>query len=78
MHQINLNDALFEDVQRRATAAGFANVDDYVADLLVQGGNGETPNLDQFFTPERMAAVEEALADAALATRVLRHKFEPI
>ena len=63
MHQINLSDQLYQDVQRRAAEAGFSNVDDYVADVLSHDPRGETPNLDYFFTPERLALIDESLAD---------------
>ncbi|HEY1784874.1 MAG TPA: hypothetical protein VGG30_04965 [Pirellulales bacterium] len=65
MHQVNLNDQLYQDVQRRAAEAGFTNVDDYVADVLSHDLNEETPNLDHFFTPERMAQIDQSLASAA-------------
>jgi hypothetical protein len=32
--------------------------------VLTHELQGETPNLDHFFTPERMAEVEKSLADA--------------
>ena len=65
MHQVNLNDQLYQDVQRRAAEAGFTNVDDYVADVLSHDLNEETPDLDHFFTPERMAQIDQSLASAA-------------
>ena len=34
MHQIQLNDQLYEEAQRRATATGFSSVDDFVANIL--------------------------------------------
>ncbi len=63
MHQINLNDRLYQDVQRRAAKAGFASVDEYVADLLQ--GDLEDENLDRFFTPERLAHIDRAAASIA-------------
>ena len=70
MHQVNLSDQLYQDAQRRAAEAGFSSVDEYVADLLSQDLNGETPNLDHFFTPERLAEIDQSLADVR-AGRVL-------
>jgi hypothetical protein len=64
MHQVNLSDQLYQDVQRRAAEAGFSSVDEYVADVLSHDLHGESPNLDHFFTPERLALIDESLADA--------------
>jgi len=63
MHQINLDDHLYQDVQRRAAEAGFASVDEYVADVLQQ--DLEEENLDRFFTPERLAHIDRAAASIA-------------
>lgn len=69
MHQIQLADRLFTEAQRRATAAGFATVDEYVADVvshdLVEDTDGETPNLDHLFTPQRLADIDAAAAEIA-------------
>jgi hypothetical protein len=64
MHQVNLNDQLYLDAQRRATDTGFANVDEYVASLLSQD-LAETENLGHFFTPERLALIDRASAQIA-------------
>jgi hypothetical protein len=61
MHQIQLNDQLYQEVQRRAAEAGFGNVDEYVADILQQELE-ETENLDHFFTPARLAHIDRAAA----------------
>lgn len=62
MHQVNLNDDLYREAEQRAVAAGFANVDDYVADLLVHDLQIDAGNLDRFFTPERLAHIDRAAA----------------
>jgi len=66
MHQVQLNDELFKEAQRRAKAAGFATVDEYVADVLghdLMAENGEpTPDLDHLFTPERIALIDNGVA----------------
>jgi hypothetical protein len=55
------------EVQRRAAELGFPTVDEYVADVLTRDladeSCGETPNLDHFFTPERLAHIDKAEAD---------------
>lgn len=63
MHQINLSDELYEEVQRRAVAGGFATVDEYVADVLAGEFEVVAENLDDFFTPERLKLIDEAVAD---------------
>ena len=60
MHQINLSDQLYEDVRRRSVQAGFASVEDYIADMLAEDLENETPDLAHFFTPERMALIRDA------------------
>ena len=64
MHQVNLSDRLYQDAQRRAAEAGFSSVDEYVADVLSHDLDGGTPDLDHFFTPERLALIDESLAEA--------------
>jgi hypothetical protein len=59
MQSIQLNDRLYQDVQRRAAQAGFDSVDDYVADLLLQELE-DAENLDHLFTPERLAHIDRA------------------
>jgi PHD/YefM family antitoxin component YafN of YafNO toxin-antitoxin module len=62
MHQIHLNDQLYQEAQRRASAAGFVTVDEYVADVLRHDLQEETENFDYLFTPERLAHVDRAAA----------------
>jgi len=67
MHQVQLDERLYKDAQRRATEAGFSSVDEYVADIvshdLVEGSEDQTPNLDHLFTPERLALIDAAAAE---------------
>jgi hypothetical protein len=58
MHQIQLDDHLFQEAQRRATAAGFATVDAYVADVLSHDPGEPTDNFDHLFTPEVLAELD--------------------
>jgi PHD/YefM family antitoxin component YafN of YafNO toxin-antitoxin module len=62
MHQIQLNEQLYQDVQRRASAAGFVTVDEYVADVLQHDLNEESESFDYLFTPERLARIDRAAA----------------
>jgi hypothetical protein len=67
MHQVQLNDQLYKEAQRRATEAGFSTVDEYVADVvshdLVEDNGDETPDLDHLFTPEVIAQLDQISAE---------------
>ncbi len=65
MQQVNLTDQLYQESKRRAAEAGFASVDDYIADVLSNDFQLATEDLDHFFTPERLALVDQAAADVA-------------
>ena len=62
MHQIHLNDQLYQEAQRRASAAGFLTVDEYVADVVQHDLQEETENFDYLFTPDRLAHADRAAA----------------
>jgi hypothetical protein len=62
MHQIQLNDRLYQEAERRASASGFETVDEYVADVLQHDLYEETENLDYLFTPERLLHIDRAVA----------------
>jgi hypothetical protein len=64
MHQIQLDDHLFQVAQQRASEAGFGSVDEYVADVL-QHDLENAENFDHFFTPERLSHIERAAAAIA-------------
>ena len=65
MQHINfsISDQLYQEVQSRAAEAGFANVDAYVAEVLKNEVQDDIGNLDDFFTPERIALIKEAEAE---------------
>jgi hypothetical protein len=65
MPSIQISDQLYREAQSRAAGAGFANVDAYIADVLKQELQDEVGNLDDFFTPERIAQIQEAEAEVA-------------
>ncbi len=46
MYRIQLDDHLYPEAQRRASAADFMTVDEYVADVLQHDVHEETENLD--------------------------------
>lgn len=68
MQQIQLDDELYQKVQRRASASGFVTVDEYVADVLQNDFDEEIEDQGKLFTPERLAQIDEGLAqiDAGL------------
>jgi hypothetical protein len=67
MPQIQLDEGVFRAVQRRAADGGYSTVDEYIADMvvhdLVEGGAGETPNLDHLFTPACLEQIDQAAAE---------------
>lgn len=64
MHQIQLNDQLYQEAQRRATEAGFDSVDEYIAEVLMHELE-DAESLDYLFTPERLAHIDRAAAQIA-------------
>ena len=62
MHQVQLDDRLYAEAQRRATEAGFPSVDEYIADIVAQEVSDPGENLDYCFTPERLAHIDRAIA----------------
>jgi len=63
MHQIQLDDRLYQEAERRASASGFVTVDEYVADVLQNDLHEETENLEYPFTPGRLAHIDRAAAE---------------
>jgi hypothetical protein len=64
MHQVRLADNLYKEAEQRATEAGFASVDEYVADVVSNDLHDDPENFDHLFTPERIAHLERASAEA--------------
>ena len=65
MPQIQISEQLFHHVQQRAAEAGFACVDDYVADMLQQDVDPVWAEVERLLTPERLAEAERAAAQIA-------------
>ncbi len=61
MHQVHLADQLYPEAEQRAHAAGYATVDDYVADVLATDLHEE--DFDHLFTPERIAHLDQISAE---------------
>jgi hypothetical protein len=68
MQQVQLADKLYEDAQRRATEAGFASVDEYVAEVisfdLMDDDGEESSEPKHQFTLEQLADIDKAEAEA--------------
>ena len=60
MPTVNVSNELYQLIQQSALNAGFANVDDYVAEVLSCGFPNDTENFDHLFTPERMAQIAQS------------------
>jgi uncharacterized protein (DUF433 family) len=63
MQQIQIADELFKDAQRQAAKAGFANVNDYIAELMRNNLKQGERNEDHLFTPERLAHLDRVASD---------------
>ncbi len=67
MPQVELDNAIFGAVQRKAVDAGYSSVDEYVADVIFQDvtedNDGITPEMDYLFTAERLRHIDEAAAE---------------
>jgi hypothetical protein len=63
MHQVQLNDKLYKEAERRAREAGFASVDEFVADQLETDFSDEQEDFDSHFTPEVVAHLDRISGD---------------
>jgi hypothetical protein len=67
MAQIELDDAVLAAATQKATDGGYASVEAYIADIVIQddcvGDTGKEPNLDHLFTAELLAEIDEADAE---------------
>ncbi|MDR3692748.1 MAG: hypothetical protein P4L46_25430 [Fimbriimonas sp.] len=61
MHQVQIADQLYQEAEKRARVAGFATVDEYVADALAADLHEE--GFDHLFTPERIAHFDRISAE---------------
>jgi hypothetical protein len=63
MRQIQIADHVYDQVKRRADAAGFESVDQYISDMLADDDLEFTPDLEHLFTPERLAIIDQSLTE---------------
>jgi hypothetical protein len=64
MQQVQLPDHLYRVAQRRAAEAGFATVEEYIADVVTQDAADDTENFDHLFTPQVVSELEQISAAA--------------
>ena len=63
MNEIRLSEQHYKEAERRAKAAGYATVDDFVAEQLQGEFSVEQEDLDQHFTPEVLAHLDRTSDD---------------
>ena len=63
MHQILVADELYQEAEHRARVAGFASVDEFIADVLAQDFSEAPDNFDDRFTPEVNAYLDSVASD---------------
>ena len=63
MNQVQLDDRLYAQAQRRALEAGYRSVDEFVADAVTHELEDDAQDLQRLFTPERIASIKEAAAE---------------
>jgi hypothetical protein len=81
MPQIQLDTKVFEVAQRRAADEGYASVDAYISDVVVQDSNDEDENFDHLFTPERIAKLKQSSDEVKAGGKTysmeeVRHQLE--
>jgi hypothetical protein len=58
MHQVQLNEKLYKEAERRAREGGFGSVDEFVAERLESDFSAEQEDFDDRFTPEVVAHLD--------------------
>jgi hypothetical protein len=61
MHQVQLNERIYREAERRARDAGFESVDQFVATCL-ETEFSDSDNFDDRFTPEVIAHLDQLSA----------------
>lgn len=63
MQQIQVADDLYTDAQRRAADAGFANVDEYITEVVRRHLRDESGGFDSLFTADRLAHLDQIASE---------------
>jgi hypothetical protein len=64
MQQVQLTDQIYREAQRRASEAGFASVEEYIADVVTKDVVDDEENFDHLFTPQIVSELEQISAAA--------------
>jgi hypothetical protein len=64
MTEVRLDDQVFKVAQRRASEAGFASVEEYIADVVAQDVADDAESFDHLFTPQVVRELEQTSAAA--------------
>jgi len=64
MPEVRLDDQVFKVAQRRASEAGFASVEEYIANVVTQDVADDRENFDHLFTPQVVSELEQISAAA--------------
>ena len=67
--QLQLTDQIYDLAQRRATEAGFANLDEYIVGVVMEDLTAEPENLDHRFSPSVLAHLKSIQADIQSGTK---------
>jgi len=70
MNEIRLSEQLYKEAERRAQAAGYATVDDFVSEQLQSDFSAEHEDFDGHFTPDVIACLDQ-ISDDMTAGRSL-------
>ncbi len=73
MRKVQISDQLFRIAQRRAEEAGFATVEEYIADVVTQDAADDGENFDHLFTPELVAELDRI----SMAARAGEKTYSP-
>ncbi len=65
MQSIQLADDIYDQAKRRADAAGFDSVDDYIAEML-----SDDIHEDHIFTLEQLSMIDKSLAEVRAGAKI--------
>jgi Mn-dependent DtxR family transcriptional regulator len=59
MPKVRINERSFQAAQRRAADGGYANIEEYIADLIAQDVANEASGYEHVFTAELLARLDQ-------------------
>jgi len=63
MHQVHLDDHLYQEAKERADAAGFKSIDEFIAKQLLHDFAQTQVSFDDWFTPEVNAYLDRVASE---------------